>query len=264
MRRFLFSFSRREGFSVLELLMFSAIFTVVMIIFVTILVAVVRVQGRQSSVAEVNQQSQFLLQQIQYFVERSSLIDMPQDASTSTLRLRMPAASEDPTSITLSGGTAYLQQGGAQTPLTSNKVSVSSLNFVKRSNPPGHDTVSVSFMVQYNTSNLQQKFVQSLNTAIARVSAATFDSNLIPSSTATYDLGVTSQIWRSINNQIYFNGTNVGVGISSANAKFQVDGGNIYVDTVGNGLMLRSSDGVCWLVKPTTAGAYSSASTTCP
>ncbi|MDO8516318.1 MAG: hypothetical protein Q7S28_03650, partial [bacterium] len=104
---------------------------------------------------------------------------------------------------------------------------VTALNFTKRANPPGHDQISIAFTMQYNVNNALQRFVQSLQTSVARVSAATFDSNVVPSSTATYKLGVTGQIWTSVNDLINFNGTNVGIGtgMTSANAKLELDGG---------------------------------------
>jgi len=254
------------GFTLLELLIFSGIFAMVMISFITILVAVTRIQTRQGAVAEVNQQSQFLLQLIQYYTERSSLIEMPQDISTTTLKLRMASSSEDPTYIYLAGTTVYLRQteSGSGQALTSSRVEVSNLTFAKRSNPPGHDSVSVSFTVAYNTSNLQQRFSQTLNTAVARVSAATFDSNVVPSSTATYKLGASGQIWSSVNDIINFSGTNVGVGVAVPAAKFQVSNGDIYIDTINKGLILKSPDGTCFWVKVTNAGSLTTASSTCP
>lgn len=223
------------------------------------------IEARQSSVAEVNQQSQFLLQQIEQLTERSSVIELPENTATTTLMLRMPSPSEDPTYLTLSDGIVYLQQGaGSQNALTSNKVVVSSLTFTKKSNAPGHDSVSVSFLVSYNSQSVKRQFSQTLNTAIARVSAATFDSNVIPSSTATYDLGVSSQIWRSINNKIYFSGSNIGIGVVSPNALLQVSGGDVYVDTVGKGMIVRAPDGGCWRITAKNAGAYNSDSVVCP
>jgi type II secretory pathway pseudopilin PulG len=256
----------RKGFTLIELLVFTAIFTIVVVAFIAILVSFTRVQVRQTSVAEVNQQSQFLLQQIQYYIEGSSLVDLEQDASSSTLKLRMSASSTDPTYIYASGTIAYLKQtdAGAAQPLTSNKVNISSLTFTKRSNAPSHDSVSVSFTVTFNTTGLQQRFTQTLTTAIARVNAATFDSNIIPSSTATYKIGASGQTWTNINDMLYFSGSNVGIGIASPQKKLQVSNGDIYIDTTGNKLILRSPDGVCWWIQPTNAGAYSSTSSTCP
>src|SRR6185369_9353928 len=89
----------------------------------------------------------------------------------------------------------------------------------------------------YNTSSIKQKFMQAFDTTIARVSAATFDSNVIPSSTATYDLGVTSQTWRSVNNVLYFSSGNVGVGVASPG--FTCTGCNVL--EVNGGLRLNTS-----------------------
>jgi competence protein ComGC len=259
------TYPHRRGFSLIELLLFAAIFSIVMVIFITILVTVTRVQTRQSSVAEVNSQSQFLLQKIQYYVQASSLIDMPKDTPTTTLKLRMAASSSDPTYIYASGTAIYLKQtdSGAPQALNSNKVNVSSLSFTKRSNSPSHDSVDVSFVVSYNTSNIQQQFAEVLRTAVARVNAATFDSNVVPSSTAIYNLGVTGQIWNSVNNIIYFSGSNVGIGASSPKKVLEV-AGDVYIDTTSNGLIMRDTSGICWTYRPSTTGTLTTTSSTCP
>src|SRR5439155_3691810 len=79
----------RSGFTVLELILFTAIFVGTGVIFITILLTITRVHVRQSAVAEVNQQSQFLLQTIQRNVASASLIEMQTDVATATLKLRM-------------------------------------------------------------------------------------------------------------------------------------------------------------------------------
>ncbi|RJQ29941.1 type II secretion system protein [Candidatus Parcubacteria bacterium] len=217
----------RSGFTLIELLVFTAIFAATMVAFVMVLVSFTGVQVRQSGAAEVNQQSQFLLQIVQRYVEESSLVEMPVNTPTSTIKLRMGVSAADPTYVYLSGSDLYVRQtdGGQPERLNSSRVLISNVSFVKRENPPGHDSVSVTFTVTYNTQNIKERFAQTLDTAIARVNAATFDSNVIPSSTAVYDLGVSSQVWRSVNNLIYFSGSNVGIGVSGPQQRLEVDGG---------------------------------------
>ena len=79
-----------------------------------------------------------MLQQIQYYIEKSSLIDIPQDTPTSTLKLWTGVNANDPTSISLINGTVYLQQTATGTlqALTSGKVTVSNLTFTRRANVP--------------------------------------------------------------------------------------------------------------------------------
>jgi len=217
----------KKAFTLIELLIATAIFTIVIVSFIGIFVEVVGVQGRQTSAAAVNEESQFLLQKVQYYVELSSAVSTTQDVATPVLTLRMPSSSIDPTVISLSGGTVYLQQaGGASQPLTSNKVSVSNLSFTRRSNAPWHDSVSVSFTVSYNTSNIKQMFAQALQTSIARVSAATFDSSIYPSgSGSNAQLGTTANPWTSINGVIDFSGSNVGINAASPQQALEVNGG---------------------------------------
>ena len=254
----------RKGYTLIELLVFLAIATVVVIAFIGILVVVVRLQARQSSAGSVQQESTALLQQLQYYVQNSSLINVPINTPTSTLSLRMSSSSLDPTAITLASGTVYLKLGNATaTALTSSRVTVSNLLFVRHTNPPSHDTVSISFTMAYNTQNLQQLFTQSFQTAVTQVSAATFDSNILPSSTATYSLGTSGSVWTSVNNIIYFNGSNVGIGTNAPQAALDVSGGNLFIDTIGNGIKLRDPSGNCWLVTPNSSGTLQTASVGC-
>ena len=216
----------RKAFGIVEVLLYAAIFAAVVIAAVGVYVSVTRVQSNQTAAAEVQEQSQFLLQKIQYFVQLSSLIDMPKDTQTTTLKLRMAATSTDPTYFTVNAsGTVYLQQGGgALQPLTSPKVAVTNLSFTKRSNPPARDTVSVSFTMTYNPSNFLQAFSQMFEMSVARVSAATFDSSVVPSSTMVYGLGAPTNLWASLNGIVDFlnNATSVGIDVLNPSYEFDV------------------------------------------
>lgn len=250
----------RRGVTLIELIIFIAIFTASMVGFVTILTSITGVQVRQVAVAEVNGQTQFLLQTLQYYIERSSLIELPANATTSTLKLRMSATSEDPTYIQLSNGVVYLKQteAGVLQPLTSNKVSVSRLDFTKRANVSGHDTVAIVLSMDYATANLKQQFSQALRTSIARVTAATFDSNIVASSTNTYKIGTTAGEWQSINSTIYFGGSgngNVGIGptLSSPQARLEIDGGVRLNTTDTRPTCSSAQRGTLWFTQNTGA-----------
>jgi hypothetical protein len=100
----------RRGFTLIELLVFAALFSAVMIGLVTIFIVIVRVQSRQLSANEVETQGQFLVQQIQYYVQSARLVDMPVDSVADTLKVREATLSSDPTYISqnnLNGLVAY-------------------------------------------------------------------------------------------------------------------------------------------------------------
>lgn len=216
----------KKAFTLIELLIATAIFTIVVIGFIGIFTEVVGVQANQTSAAAVDEESQLLLQKVQYYVELSSAVSTTQDLAVPTLTLRMPSSSIDPTVISLVGGTVYLQQaGGALQALTSNKVAVSNLLFTRRANAPGHDSVSVTFTIAYNSSNVKQMFARALQTSVARVSAATFDSGVYPS-VSPGALGSQAQEWSPINGIIYFSGTNVGINtVGAPQQALEVNGG---------------------------------------
>lgn len=246
-------FEGARGFTILELLIFAAVFTVVITMFMTVLVSVTRVQVRQDAAGEVNTQSQFLLQTIQRYVERSSAIDMPKDVATTTLTLHMPKDAQEPTYIYMSSSTLFVQEtkNGVPQPLNSNKVLVTSAAFTRRSNPAGHDSVQVSFTVAFNANAAMQPFAQSFTTAVARVSAAEFDSDLKPAVSNTYKIGVSPQDWQSINNTIFFSGANVGVGqnVVSPQQTLEVNGGLRLNTTNPKPACDSSQRGTFWVVQ---------------
>ncbi len=246
----------KRGFTLIELLIATAIFTLVIVAIIGIFVTVVGVQGRQTSSAAVEEESQALLQKIQYYVELSSYVSSTVDVATTTLTLRMPSSSMDPTVINLSGGTVFLTQAtGTPTALTSNRVTVPSLSFTRHSNPPGHDSVSVAFTIAYQTSNIKQAFSQALQTSIARVSAATFDSGVYPVVSGNGALGSNSQAWSSVNNLINFNGNSVGVGLSFTSAvdTLDVNGSfRLVPQASGQPACASTNRGTLWLISGTT------------
>ncbi|HUX36171.1 MAG TPA: type II secretion system protein [Candidatus Paceibacterota bacterium] len=241
----------QRGFTIIELLIFSAIFSIMAISFLSVLVSSVQIQAKQNATAEVTQQSQLLLDTIQYYVQSASEVETPADTATTTLKLRMASSTIDPTYIYLSGNTVYLQQtdAGAAQALTSDKVNVSNLAFTKRANSPGHDSVSVGFTIAYNSSSSEQSFLQSLNLSVARVGAATFDSNITPGSNNTYTLGSVAQDWKAINSTIYFSGSNVGIGVSTPGQTLEVNGGIRLNTTIAQPTCASAQRGTFWVVE---------------
>jgi hypothetical protein len=56
---------------------------------------------------------------------------------------------------------------------------------------------------------------------------------------------------------------NVGVGVSNPNAKLQVAGGSVYIQSP-NSLIITSPNGACWFITVNNAGALSTISVACP
>lgn len=229
----------KKGFTLVELLLYVAILTIVSGLFAGILATTTRVQVQESAASEVASQANFVLQTIQRLIQSSSNIEevcpspstsCPTGASgdnleTSTaeiayLKLRMPVATEDPTCISLianpndsTSAIIYVTQDdpnndeSCKNPdLNSDnltnpakvKVPLNGLTFEQLTSPPGHDVVKVSLTLDFNTANPSAEVSKSLVTAIGRVSAATFDSPLIPSNTDNLSIGALTQSWKDL------------------------------------------------------------------
>lgn len=255
----------KNGFTLLELLIFLGIFSFTIIGIISVFLAVSRVGVRQAGALEVSRQSQFLLQTIQYYVEKSALVEMDENISSQNLRLRMGRDADDPIYIYAQNGAMYLKQG--QNPaqsLTSPRVNVTGVSFTRRTNPPGRDSVDISFGVEYVSGNIQHRASNNLKTTIARVSAASFDSSVVASTSNVYNLGTSAGNWRSVNSTIYFSGANVGIGALTPTAKLQINQGDVYVDTNGYGLVLKNSQGECWRLTVNNSGNVVTTEITCP
>jgi len=196
-----------KAFTLIELLIYTAIFAVVGGLMTGILVTVTQVQQRQSSTTEVTGQLNFVMQRLRQLVSESSNIEIDAGVTTSTLKLRMKDPAKDPTCISLVNGVIKLAEGPdlsnpnncttTTSDLTSDRVIVDTLNFKKFTQYPGHDTVSIDIQISYNSQNPKSRIQRTLSTAIARVSAATFDSNLLPGSTS-YEIGQQGAAWGRI------------------------------------------------------------------
>ena len=253
----------QKGFSLIEILIYIAIFAVTAIFLVNILTITTRIQARQSSLAELNQQIFFVASTIERLVRDSSLIENPAGEASSTLTLRMASSTLDPTKIFVDASSTaiFIQEGSGQSlAITNNKVKIDRFWITKFENPGGRAVVQIDLTISNNTSNVQHQFTRTIRTAIARVSAANFDSDIIPGSNATYDVGSSSFTW----NNAYFSG-NVGIGTTAPGAKLGVVGGDITTKDAGKGLVVKTPDGTaCYRLGVNNSGNVSSTLVTCP
>ncbi|TSC96650.1 MAG: YapH protein [Parcubacteria group bacterium Athens0714_26] len=239
---------RARGFSLTEILIYVTILAVAGTFLTGIVINSLKVQNQQTASQEVGQQLNFVLENIQRYIQSSSQVDIATSTPSTTLTLRMQDGNLDPTLIYLSDNKIFLKQGtGGAVAITSDKIVANSLNFTKIATSGGHDTVQVDLMLSYTSQSGGSSFSKSLSSAIARVNAATFDSNLIPGADNSYDIGLTSPRWRNGNfaGNVLVNG-NVGIGTTGPKRKLQVAVDSTFPTLgISNGqLFLSNSDGL--------------------
>jgi prepilin-type N-terminal cleavage/methylation domain-containing protein len=265
--------NRRSGFTLIELIIYMAIFGVSAVFLVSILTSVTRTQVRQASGNEVNTQLSFVSNTIQRLVRSASQIANEAGVASTTLVLRMASSTLDPTYIYVdASSTAIFLQEATSTPirLTDDKVSVANFSVVKQEPSGGLAVVRVDLTLEYSTTGNQSKASRAWSGAIARISAATFDSGILPNATANLDIGSASLLWRDA----YFSGdvtigTNGQLGVGGnpsalSTTKILVTGGDIGFATSTYGIILKSTGSNCFRVGVSDAGALSTTATTCP
>ncbi|MBU4348210.1 type II secretion system GspH family protein [Patescibacteria group bacterium] len=245
--RFIPRKSASNGFTLVEVLIYVGILGVSGALLSGVLFNTTKIKNRQTAVVEVNNQLNFTLQSIQRSIMDSSVIDIDNDVSTSTLILMMKDDTKNPTQIYISDGILYRKEAsGTAQPLTNDRVVVDAVNFFKVSGYTGHDSVKVDLTISYNTQNETESFSRTLSSAIARVSAATFDSNLVPGSTNYYDIGVSATKWKDmhLSGDLYAAGS-IGIGTTEPGAKLAIQGTGTYNSTnwgTTSDMAIRSSE----------------------
>jgi uncharacterized protein (TIGR02145 family) len=202
--------SRNQAFTLIELLLYTGIFAVTAGLLTGILVTTTRIETRESASIEVANQTQSVLERIQGLVRESSLIEKVYEGENEpanlpcqtfcTLKLRMENQTLDPTFILSDQNGVYIERtnAGEKVLLTSSRVKVNNLLFVKYDNPGGHSTVNVDLTLTYNSEDPTLNQVsQRLTSAIGRVSAASFDFDLLPQ-TDSLVIGQYTSSWKKI------------------------------------------------------------------
>lgn len=239
-------FKNNQGFSLMEMLIYVGILGIVASVATGIFLSVTKVQTEQSAQVEISGQLNFAMQTIQRLIRNSSLVDITPGTPTTSLTLRMKDSAVDPTTIYLENGRIYVKEGASGTPqsITSDKVVIDSLEFKKLTQYPGKDIVQIDLAMSAANKVEGSTIRRSLRSAVSRVSAATFDSDLIPGADNTYSVG-TSNRWKNAS----FSG-NVGIGVTTLLNKLDVAGGVAIGSYAGvntapsNGLIVSGNVGI--------------------
>lgn len=194
----------RKGFTLVELLIYVAIFASAAFLLTGTLTTVIRVQSREALSTDLSNQLTFILDTTTRLVRESSSIDKVYEGTNEasscsnfcSVKLRMPISANDPTIIRSDANGIYLKQGaGTESILTNDKVEVANLILKQDTVQNAKSILNIDVALKTKTTNPALQVTRSLKSAIGRVSAATFDSDLIPNSPGAGNVGTSGTPW---------------------------------------------------------------------
>ncbi len=202
-----------RGFTLIELLIYIAVFSVVAVSLTSVMITAVKIQSKQGSSGEVSDQLSFVLQNVTRLVQQSSLVEKVYEGNNQatacsqycSAQLRMPKSATGCTDTTIadklfitsdSSGVYTKECDKTAVNLVNSKVQVNNLNLAIDNVPGGHSILNLDLSLTYVSANALQVVTRAIHSAIGRASAATFDTDLLPSG-ATSNVGSSSAKWQN-------------------------------------------------------------------
>ena len=143
------SLKNHRGFSLIEIIVYVAIFSILVVVLASFLNSITSTRLHSQIVLEVNDQGSSAIKTIAQTLRNASSVNSPTMGSiASSLSVLTVSPATSPTVFSESGGVLYITEGsGSPVALTNNKVVVSNLTFSNFSRSSTPDIIKVSFTI---------------------------------------------------------------------------------------------------------------------
>lgn len=140
-----------RGFTLIEMLLYIALASILLVVATMFTALILEARIKNQTIAEVEQQGQYIARLITQTIRNAEEVTTPGVGSNSTsLVLDVVAASNDPTTFSLSSGVVRIQEGGSTAvPLSNDRVVVSNLVFYNYAGTNAPGIVRFSFTVTH-------------------------------------------------------------------------------------------------------------------
>ena len=144
---------RRKGFTIIELVIYMSILSVLLLFFTELFATLVNKQLETESVSSVQQDANYLLSRLSYDFGRASHISLPTTpgAPVSSMQLMIGPKYYN---FSSNSGNMIIEQGGIQSILNSSETTISNLTFQRLGVGNAADVVQVKFDI---TSRIKQQ-----------------------------------------------------------------------------------------------------------
>jgi Tfp pilus assembly protein PilW len=149
--KIIFSKSAAKGTSLIELIIYISILSIVLLSMTVFLVSNKKMEGRYKAMTEVEIQGAEIMRLVTQAIRNAQSVGSPAIGTNGpSLSLVVSAPAKNPTVFDLAGGKVRMKEGSASaTDLNSGQVSISNLNFKNMSSANAPGSIRVSFDVSY-------------------------------------------------------------------------------------------------------------------
>lgn len=134
----------KKGYTLIELLIFMGMFSILIVVFTEILGSVLDVRRESESVSAVEQDGSFLLNRLSYDISRATSINSPNLVGTTDTVLDLTIDGVNYV-YALNGSDLELTTGGSSYQINGVNTTVSNLSFTRIGNDDGKDTIQLSY-----------------------------------------------------------------------------------------------------------------------
>jgi type II secretory pathway pseudopilin PulG len=139
-----------NGFTLIELILFMAMFSVILIVLSSLFSAIVEKQLETESVSTVENDSKFITSRLIYDISRADSITTPAALGAQSASLSIVISGVTFT-YAISNGDLELTQGVETNDINSTGTTISGLNFTRLGNSTGKHTVQVTYTITSDT-----------------------------------------------------------------------------------------------------------------
>lgn len=157
----------KRGFSLVELLVYMGLISILLIVLVQIFVSILETQSESQATSVVDQDGRFIMARLIYDIARSSSIETPLDfgESSPVLELVIDGVSH---TYSASSGLLVLSNNLGANNLNSSQTDISDVSFLKVGEAGATETISLSFVLTSKVSRPSGPEVATFETTVER------------------------------------------------------------------------------------------------
>ncbi len=151
-----------RGFTLIEMILYVAICSALLLSLSVMFSYLLSSRVKGQAVTEVNQQGSFVMHLLTSTIRNAKSIDVPlMGTSATSLSVTAQSPAISPTLISVSSSTLFIREaGGVSIPLTSSRISVSSLLFENVSSASSTDKIiRITYTLSYRSGSGRQEYV---------------------------------------------------------------------------------------------------------